>query len=166
MIARCVHGCGIIFVTLLACVSTPASGQSLQLVSTVNPDEGPPAGGSGDSWAPLISPDGRYVLFASAANNLLLTTNQMPIPGGFPLSLNVFLRDRIKGMTSLVSVDLTGLAGGNDDSLPLGISTNGQYALFESRASNLLLTPADGNGAADIFLRDLVNGTTILVSGS
>jgi hypothetical protein len=47
--------------------------------------------------APYISPDGRYVLFASAANNLVLSGNTNPFPAPFPPSLNVFLRDRTNG---------------------------------------------------------------------
>jgi hypothetical protein len=41
------------------------------LVSALDPAQAPPAGGGGDSGMPIISPDGRYVLFASMANNLV-----------------------------------------------------------------------------------------------
>ncbi len=43
-----------------------------------------------------------------------------------------------------------------------GISTNGRFVLFESDATNLVAN--DTNNAQDIFVRDLVNGTTTLVS--
>src|ERR1035437_840173 len=121
-------------------------------------------GGSGDSWTPIISPDGRYVLFASTANNLLVITNDTPIPARFPAPLNVFLRDRTNGTTTLVSVNLTGTAGGNGDSLPMGLSTNGLYAVFESSASDLVA--GDTNNVTDVFVRDMVTGTTLLVSVS
>jgi hypothetical protein len=88
------------------------------------------------------------------------------MPGDFPPSLNVFLRDRTKGITSLVSVDATSLGGGNGDSLPLGVSTNGRYALFQSQASNLLPSPSDGNNGSDIFVRDVLNGATMLISAN
>jgi hypothetical protein len=103
---------------LMACLTGPALAGPFQLVSVLDPSQGPPAGGSGDSWAPVISPDGRYVLFASTANNLVLTTNNNPIPGLCPQRLNVFLRDRTNGTTTLISVNLSGTAGGNGDSLP------------------------------------------------
>jgi len=77
-------------------------------------------------------------------------------------TLNVFLRERASNTTTLVSVNLTGTGGGNGDSLPVGISTNGQRVLFESAASNLVAN--DTNNASDVFVRDLVNGTTTLVS--
>jgi Tol biopolymer transport system component len=135
-----------------------------QLISTLDPGQAPPAGGSSDSVAPIISPDGRYVLFASFANNLMLNTNSAPIPALAPSRLNVYLRDRTNLTTTLVSVNLSGLAGGNGDSLPTGLSPNGQYVLFESSASDLV--PGDTNNAADVFIRDLVAGTTTLVSAS
>src|SRR5579859_838114 len=136
--------------------------QSLELVSGVGPAQMPPAGGSGDSWLPILSADGRYVLFASTANNLLLASNNVPIPTGLLPNLNVFLRDRTAATTTLVSVNLSGVAGGNGDSVPLDLSTNGRYALFESSASDLV--PADTNGATDVFVRDLLTGTITLVS--
>lgn len=138
------------------------AGQSLQLVSGVDPAQGPPAGGSGDSSLPIVSPDGRYVLFASTANNLLLTSNNVPMPEGLLPSVNVFLRDRSAGSTTLVSVNLSGVAGGNGDSVPLDLSTNGRYALFQSSASDLVT--GDTNGATDVFVRDLLTGSTLLVS--
>jgi Tol biopolymer transport system component len=76
--------------------------------------------------------------------------------------MNVYLRDRASNTTALVSVNLTGTGGGNGDSLPFGISTNGRFALFESSATNLVAN--DTNNAQDIFVHDLVNNTTTLVS--
>src|SRR6185437_2636522 len=58
----------------------------------------------------------------------------------------------------------SGTGGGNGDSFPTGISTNGQFALFESSASDLVAN--DTNIASDVFVRDLINGTTTLVSAS
>ncbi len=117
---------------LIGCTALPASADRFQLISTIDPSQSPPAGGSGDSWAPILSPDGRYVLFASTANNLLLPTNNLPIPAHIPANLNVFLRDRTNATTTLVSANLTGVAGGNGNSLPVNVSTNGRYVLFES----------------------------------
>jgi Tol biopolymer transport system component len=141
-----------------------AAGSSPQLVSATDPEFGPPAGGSGDSYLPVISRDGRYVLFGSTAENLVQLGTNRPIPALIPAPINVFLRDRTNASTVLVSVNLGGTGGGDGDSLPMGISTNGRYALFESSASNLVL--GDTNNAADVFVRDLVTGTTVLVSVS
>jgi Tol biopolymer transport system component len=150
--------------TLITGFTAPAVGQPIQLVSVLDPSQGPPAGGSGDSGTPIMSPDGRYVLFASTANNFVMITNDTPMPARFPAPLNVFLRDRTNGTTTLVSVNLSGTAGGNGDSLPMGLSTNGQYVVFESSASDLVA--GDTNNATDVFVRDLVSGATLLVSVS
>lgn len=148
----------------IAAVALTASGGSFQLISARDPAQAAPAGGSGDSWAPILSPDGRYVLFASTANNLVEATTNNPLPV-LPLAkLNVFLRDRANGTTTLVSVNLAGTGGGNGDSVPTALSSDGRYALFESSASDLIA--GDTNGVVDVFIRDLVNNSTVLVSVS
>jgi len=136
----------------------------IQPAAAIAPAGGAPATGGGDSVNPIISPDGRYVLFASTANNLTANGTNSPLAAHFPPRLNVFLRDRTNGTTTLVSVDFLGLGGGNGDSTPRGISTNGQFALFESTACNLVAN--DTNNAAEVFVRDVVHGTTTLVSVS
>jgi Tol biopolymer transport system component len=149
-------------VVLSSVLAAQAAGASFQLGSVVDTTLPPAAGGGGDSYAPVMSPDGRFVLFASTANNLVLNSNQGPLPLELPARLNVFLRDRTNQTTVLVSGNVAGSGGGNGDSLPSGLSTNGRYALFESSASNLVA--GDTNNVSDIFMRDLVAGTTVLVS--
>ena len=144
------------------CLAVPAMATSLQLVTTIDPFLGPSASGGGNSMNPIITPDGRYVLFASTANNLALTSSNTPFLAQSPPKINVFLRDRTNGTTILVSVNLAGTGGGNGDSIPIELSTNGQFALFESSASDLVI--GDTNNVTDVFVRDLVNGTNILVS--
>jgi hypothetical protein len=135
------------------------STQAAQLVTVQGSVFAPQAGGNGDSGLSIISRDGRYVLFASTANNLTLVNNNNFV---LPRRFNVFLRDRLANTTTLISVNQAGTGGGNRDSFPTGISTNGQYALFESSASDLVA--GDTNNASDIFVRDVVNGLTTLVS--
>ena len=139
------------------------SAQPVQLANSQNTALAS-ASASGDSYNPAISPDGRYVLFSSSANNLVTDTNGTAFLALVPARLNVFLRDRTNGTTTLVSVNQNGTGGGNADSFAIGISTNGQYALFESSADNLVA--GDTNGVSDVFVRDLVNHTTALVSVS
>src|ERR1035437_350409 len=87
---------------LTACLTCPAWAGPFQLVSVLDHSQGAPAGGSGDSWAPVVSADGRSILFASTANNLVLTSTTNPIPALLPPKLNVFLRDRTNATTTLV----------------------------------------------------------------
>jgi Tol biopolymer transport system component len=142
-------------------LSAASSFGALQDVSVIGPFLAAPPGGDGDSWSPIVSPDGRYILYASAANNLALAgTNTLP--GLIPPYANVYLRDRLSGTTTLVSVNLAGTGGGDGNSYPTGLSTNGQFALFESSADNLVAN--DNNNTNDVFVRDVVNGITSLVS--
>ncbi|HEY5909147.1 MAG TPA: hypothetical protein VJA21_00935 [Verrucomicrobiae bacterium] len=145
----------------LGALPLPLPAQNVQLLTTSDPAL-VPSGGSGDSWTPVVSADGRFVLFCSTAHNLILASNNLPIPVAFPPNLNVFLRDRTRGTTTLVSVNSSGVAGGNGSSMPVDISTNGQYVLFESTASDLVA--GDTNNVRDVFVRDTVNGSTVLVS--
>jgi WD40-like Beta Propeller Repeat len=136
--------------------------QTTQLLSVPDASQAPADSGSGDSITPIISADGRYVLFASTANNLIVIGTNTPNPAVAPAPLNVYLRDRVNASTTLVSVNSSGTGGGNDNSWPVAVSTNGQFVLFESAANNLV--SSDTNQATDIFVRDLVNGRTLLVS--
>jgi Tol biopolymer transport system component len=148
----------------VAAIPMPAFAQTVQLASGLDSLQRLAAGGGGESGVPIISPDGRYVLFASTAANLSLTSSNTAFATRGVPTLNVFLRDRTNGTTALVSVNLAGTGGGNDNSLPVNLSTNGRYAAFESSASDLVA--GDTNGVTDIFVRDLVKGTTILVTVS
>ncbi len=65
--------------------------------------------------------------------------------------------------TTLLSANLAGLPG-TGDSFPDAISTNGQFILFESNAGDLV--SGDNNGQSDVFLRDLINQQTVLISGN
>lgn len=148
---------------VLLCAGFSSVAQGLDLISIADPALRSSVG-SGDSAGPVLSPDGRFVLFASSAENLVLLDTNGVVSSRLPHPLNVYLYDRLTGSNTLVSADITGLAGGNEASVPLAISTNNRYALFESSASNLV--PGDTNGSSDIFVRDLLQGTTLLVSAN
>jgi Tol biopolymer transport system component len=104
--------------------------------------------------AAAISADGRYVAFSSLADDLTgLDTNGVR---------DVFVRDRTAGVTTLVSINSAGTASGNGSSSSPVISADGRYVAFFSSASNLVAN--DSNGTQDVFVRDLMTGTTTLVS--
>jgi Tol biopolymer transport system component len=149
----------IIPVIFSICFGLSTVGASPQPVSLRDLAFNAPTGGNGDSGLSITSADGRFTLFASTANNLTLANDNNFV---LPRRMNVFLRNRANDTTTLVSINLAGTGGGNGDSFPTGISTNGQFALFESSAGDLVAN--DTNNATDIFVRDLVNGTTTLVS--
>ena len=111
--------------------------------------------GNQNSWAPQLSGDGRFVAFISEADNLVAndTNGQM----------DVFVHDRLSGVTERVSIDSLGNEG-NDGSVSPAISQNGQIVAFVSLASNLV--PNDTNGVSDVFVHDRTTGETTRVNVS
>lgn len=148
--------------TLLVCLPTFCSlAADLQLVPALDASNSAPSSANGDSCLPILSADGRFVLFESTANNLVPTNSGGPVPSLLLHTFNVFRRDRVAGTNLLVSVNLAS-NGANWNSVPIELSTNGECALFESEASDLVL--GDANNANDVFVRDMRHGTTTLVS--
>ncbi len=112
--------------------------------------------GSDDSFAPAISPDGRFVIFDSLADDLA--------PGAAP-GPNVYLRDL--GRATTTTVDVSTDAHPRSPELQTGllqqpvISRNGTVGVFESGADNLVGTAS--NGVENVFLRLLPAPRTIAV---
>ena len=102
-----------------------------------------------------ISADGRYVVFGSMATNLA--------PSDTNPAMDVFVRDRLTGSTSMVDFSSSGEQANNYTSRGT-ISADGRYLAFKSTADNLV--PGDTNGLMDIFVRDLEKGITRRVSVS
>jgi Tol biopolymer transport system component len=101
------------------------------------------------SFSPSLSADGSIVAFASFGANL--------VPDDTNQDVDVFVRDRAGGRTDRVSVDPNGIEGNGPSYAPI-LSGDGRYLAFTSEATNLV--PNDTNGAPDVFVRDLVSGTT------
>jgi Tol biopolymer transport system component len=76
---------------------------------------------------------------------------------------DVFVRDLLTGTNFLVSVATNSMSG-NGASTDSAISADGRYVAFTSSATNLVAN--DNNNVQDVFLRDLQNGTNLLVSMS
>ncbi|HEY3570271.1 MAG TPA: hypothetical protein VGP73_20240 [Thermoanaerobaculia bacterium] len=121
----------------------------------------PNAAGNDASDQSGLSADGRYVVFASLASNLVAGVNDPPA------SSDVFLFDRVTAGTVLVSrsaADPNAAASG--DSLEPAISADGRWVAFSSEASDLVAGVTDANRASDVFLWDRTTGARILVSRS
>jgi Tol biopolymer transport system component len=106
-----------------------------------------------DSVEPSISGDGRFVVFTTGATNLFSGYNNGKD--------QVLVRDLLNDTTERVSVSSAGTQGNASSYYPF-ISADGRYVVFSSRASNL--SPEDALGTAEIYLRDMQNGTTERVS--
>lgn len=126
----------------------PARAQVTQRASVA--DDG--HAGNAASSAPSVNADARLVAFASAADDL--------VPGDGNGVDDVFVRDRLLQTTIRVSVSSSGEEA-NGASYTPAISAGGRFVLFGSDATNLVA--GDGNGRADLFLRDLELGTTEIV---
>lgn len=113
------------------------------------------ASGTGESNFPSISDDGRYIAFESTSHTL--------VAGLYASARQVYVRDVQTGVTSLVSADNAGIQA-DFNSHTAAISGNGRVVAFVSGATNLV--PGDTNGVEDVFVRDLVAGTTERVSVS
>jgi Tol biopolymer transport system component len=111
------------------------------------------ANGHSSLGAGAMSDDGRFVAFASEADNLVANdTNQCA---------DIFVRDLITGTNLLVSFGTNGAIADGSSSEAV-ISGNGRFAAFTSSADNLVTN--DANHALDVFERDLTLGITLLVS--
>lgn len=96
--------------------------------------------GNGNSSAPAISSDGRYVAFQSWADNLVSGDNN-----GY---WDVFVRDRQTGRTFCASQVSGGVQGDRDSDQP-ALSGDGQTVAFVSWATNLV--SGDTNAVTDVF---------------
>jgi Tol biopolymer transport system component len=137
------------FVVVMACALMPASaagiGESAKTFRiSVTSDEGQALRSSSEA---LISGDGRYVVFESGA----------ALDGGGRFD-NVFLRDRSRGITRLISVAGAGRQL-NNVALVSAVSKTGRYILFDTAATNI----GPGDGDTHTYLRDRRRGSTTLV---
>jgi Tol biopolymer transport system component len=109
--------------------------------------------GDRDSFTASISAHGRFVVFLSAAKNLVV--------GDTNGAVDVFVRDRVRHVTRRVSVAPGGGQANGSSSSP-AISADGRYVAFASFATNLVA--GDTNAAEDVFVRDRVRHVTRRVS--
>ncbi len=101
--------------------------------------------GNSDSYHPSLSADGRYVVFSSAATNL--------VSGDTNNKVDVFRHDRLTGQTIRVSVTSSGAQ------IPEGarsgsISGDGNHVQFDSYGSTIT-SHSVGAGTRNTFVRDL-----------
>ncbi|MFN2545526.1 MAG: TolB family protein [Actinomycetota bacterium] len=142
---------------LLALLSAgPASASAYQrpahveLVSVAS--DGTP--GDAPSWQALMTPDGRYVAFYSDADNL--------VPGDTNNVSDVFVRDRVLGTTTRVSVASDGTEE-NGRASWFAISADGRHVAFTSFGNNLV---PGVTSTGQVYEHDIDTGVTQLVSQS
>ena len=108
---------------------------------------------------PSINGDGRFVAFVSDATNLVA----IDLNGDAP---DMFVHDRLTGVTELVSKSSSGEQGNNTGSVTneVAISADGRFVTFENHSTNLV--PGVRDRGPRIYVHDRSAGLTELVSVS
>jgi Tol biopolymer transport system component len=107
-------------------------------------------GNDDSSGPPTISADGRFVVFASLASNL--------VAGDTNGTWDIFVRDRQSQTTQRVSVDSAGLQS-NGNCFHPSISADGQTVGFLSDATNLVALDSNGAPTSSYTTRRRRDGT-------
>ncbi len=108
---------------------------------------------NGSSGQPIMSANGRYLVFFSLASNLVKRDPNR--------KADIFIKNIQTGGITRVSTSSSNKQSNGFSSRP-AISSNGRYITFASSASNLV--SKDTNSSTDIFLKDRKTNKTILVS--
>ena len=102
-----------------------------------------------------VSADGKIVAYVSDADGLVKDdTNN---------SADIFVRDRLKGTTSRVSISSDGTEANGDSAQP-SISLNGRYVAFRSKATNLVEVNNTSEMGEAVYLHDRTTGEATLAS--
>ena len=110
---------------------------------------------NGHSSLADISGDGQYIVFVSSATNLVTTLDNNA-------TSDIYLYNRTSGSLTVISLSSNGDQTANGASTAPSISADGRYIVYQSLATNLV-NSTDTNNAADIFLYDIVNKTTVFI---
>jgi len=107
----------------------------------------------GSSRYPMVSRDGRMLVFESSATNL--------VAGDTNAHKDIYVRDLASGVARCLSPGLGG-AGADGESGAPTFAPDCAHVVFESLATNLV--PNDQNGVQDIFVCDLASGALVRAS--
>jgi Tol biopolymer transport system component len=108
------------------------------------------------SFLPALNADGTIVAFKSNATNL--------VPDDLNQMADVFVHNCVTGETVRASLGDEEQEG-NDNAIPASISGDGRFVAFGSFSSNLIRGVNTG-GFSQVYVRDLEQGTTSLISTS
>lgn len=98
-------------------------------------------GNDSSDW-PSLNNNGRFISFWSAASNL--------VPGDVNNTGDIFVHDRVTGVTTRVNIALNGAQANGQTALIHSISGDAAFIAFESNANNLVAN--DTNNSNDIFV--------------
>jgi len=111
-----------------------------------------------ESFPPVVSADGRFVAFGSAARNL--------VRGDFNLFPDAYRHDRATETTAnlslVIDINSEGRLGGRVPDIPLSISADGRFVSFTAASAHI--AGVDTNETHDVFVYDAETGSTELIS--
>ncbi len=114
---------------------------------------------NGDSGRPAFSASGRYVIFTSAATNLV--TAKFPAGYGYH---NIYLKDRETGIVYWVSAGVGDEPPDGESQFP-AICPTGRFVAFSSEATNLIQGGPQLVGPKwRVYVYDRINNETYLIS--
>ena len=116
------------------------------------------ASGGSNRSGPRLSDDGRYFAWESSMQDLTSDTN-------VGTDNDIYLRDLVNGVTTLVSINASGTASCNAQNDDVQLSANGRFVTYESSCTDLT-TDSDINAAKDTFMYDSQDGINYLLSVS
>ena len=143
----------------------PASGEIWPMSRVSRASDGK----AGDNFSPAVSSDGLHLAFTfkESADDIVAFGPARPgtvaLRDVGPAKTEVRVSAIRRGTIASVGRRSDGGPANGRSYLP-AISGDGRYVAFVSEATNL--AAADTNGAADVFLHDLLSGSTDLVSRS
>jgi hypothetical protein len=100
---------------------------------------------NGSSSSPLITPDGRFIVFQSVASDLVENDDNT--------ASDIFVADRILGKVLLLTINFKGTATADGASSIAALSANGRVLVFQSHAPDLIAH--DYNDRRDVFVATL-----------
>ncbi|MEA2558909.1 MAG: hypothetical protein QOH06_413 [Acidobacteriota bacterium] len=113
---------------------------------------------NGGSGAPILSSDGRYIVFGSEASNLVAGQT------GASSYNHIFLYDRMTGTSVLVDhAQSSPVTVSESYAFGKAVSSDGRYVAFVSLSENLV-AGQNGPAAQNLFLFDRTTGLVSLVS--
>jgi Tol biopolymer transport system component len=127
---------------------------STGVVSLVSYNTAGTSGSSpGHSTYPIITPDGRYVVFESTSDDLAIEDTN--------LDSDIFLRDLTTGVTEVISFNSDGGVELYSSAKSADVSADARYVAFTGHAKTEAPTPLLGR---NVYVRDRTLGTTVLVN--
>jgi Tol biopolymer transport system component len=110
----------------------------------------------GFGFGASISSDGRWVAFSTYGRETPEDENSS--------RFDVFLWDRLTGVTKLVNVNADGMQDNGGINEQTSVSNDGRYVAFSSNSTNLVEGMSEGS-ANNIFVKDMQTGAVERVSG-